>query len=222
MKPCALCLSYIQGGGTLEFDTTVHQPPSVIQDPAIALPRRCTTANILSRRHRASTHYFLGRTRSNLTTFPTCRTTLQTRFAVRHKSDPAPQKHFNQTGDPFYSKRTEPHRKENSAALSWGRKGRIGIWESNDATHLKSTTMYSCVNYPRGCRGRTNAAGTRCSTCVVCGEFPLPTLPARYDANMRSWKSLNLRRTSPSPFASQVQYKRPWMPERTSSTEKAE
>ncbi|KAL1956777.1 hypothetical protein VTO42DRAFT_6831 [Malbranchea cinnamomea] len=50
--------------------------------------------------------------------------------------------------------------------------------------------MYSCANYPRGCRGRVNIEGTKCSTCV----------------------SLNLRRPSAgsSPFSSTPAYRRPW------------
>ncbi|EKV12323.1 hypothetical protein PDIG_33210 [Penicillium digitatum PHI26] len=28
--------------------------------------------------------------------------------------------------------------------------------------------MYSCANYPRGCRGRVNRQGAKCSDCVVC------------------------------------------------------
>ncbi|KAL1974513.1 hypothetical protein VTN31DRAFT_4717 [Thermomyces dupontii] len=51
--------------------------------------------------------------------------------------------------------------------------------------------MYSCVNYPRGCRGRVNVEGTKCSDCI----------------------SLNLRRPSErrvaSPFAQNREYRRP-------------
>ncbi|KAJ5317637.1 hypothetical protein PENANT_c038G11095 [Penicillium antarcticum] len=47
--------------------------------------------------------------------------------------------------------------------------------------------MYSCANYPRGCRGRVNRQGSKCSDCV----------------------SLNLRRpASASPFAQPREYKR--------------
>lgn len=28
--------------------------------------------------------------------------------------------------------------------------------------------MYSCANYPRGCRGRVNTQGGKCADCVVC------------------------------------------------------
>ena len=28
--------------------------------------------------------------------------------------------------------------------------------------------MYSCANYPRGCRGRANVEGGKCADCVVC------------------------------------------------------
>ncbi|CDM35950.1 uncharacterized protein N7518_005536 [Penicillium psychrosexuale] len=45
--------------------------------------------------------------------------------------------------------------------------------------------MYSCANYPRGCRGRVNRQGAKCSDCV----------------------SLNLRRPA-SPFAQPREYKR--------------
>ncbi|KAJ5104809.1 hypothetical protein NUU61_002156 [Penicillium alfredii] len=47
--------------------------------------------------------------------------------------------------------------------------------------------MYSCANYPRGCRGRVNRQGAKCSDCVT----------------------LNLRRpASASPFAQPRDYKR--------------
>ncbi|KAL1967724.1 hypothetical protein VTN77DRAFT_2981 [Rasamsonia byssochlamydoides] len=50
--------------------------------------------------------------------------------------------------------------------------------------------MYSCANYPRGCRGRVNIPGGKCSDCVT----------------------LNLRRPSSlssSPFAQNREYRRP-------------
>src|SRR5690606_41859916 len=28
--------------------------------------------------------------------------------------------------------------------------------------------MYSCINQPRGCRGRVNTSGGRCESCRVC------------------------------------------------------
>ncbi|KAJ5145751.1 uncharacterized protein N7515_000315 [Penicillium bovifimosum] len=47
--------------------------------------------------------------------------------------------------------------------------------------------MYSCANYPRGCRGRVNSLNTKCSDCVA----------------------LNLRRPAfASPFAQPREYKR--------------
>ncbi|KAJ5223468.1 hypothetical protein N7468_008010 [Penicillium chermesinum] len=47
--------------------------------------------------------------------------------------------------------------------------------------------MYSCANYPRGCRGRTNREGTKCSDC----------------------RQLNLRRPgTASPFAQPHIFKR--------------
>ncbi|KAJ5688974.1 hypothetical protein N7462_003366 [Penicillium macrosclerotiorum] len=47
--------------------------------------------------------------------------------------------------------------------------------------------MFSCANYPRGCRGRANRDGEKCSDC----------------------KQLNLRRpSSASPFAQPRDYKR--------------
>ncbi|KAF7713015.1 Uncharacterized protein PECH_003839 [Penicillium ucsense] len=47
--------------------------------------------------------------------------------------------------------------------------------------------MFSCANYPRGCRGRVNRDGAKCSDCVT----------------------LNLRRpASASPFAQPRDYKR--------------
>ncbi|KAJ5113865.1 hypothetical protein N7456_002399 [Penicillium angulare] len=49
--------------------------------------------------------------------------------------------------------------------------------------------MYSCANYPRGCRGRVNKEGTKCSDC----------------------RQLNLRRPSSpssSPFAQPRNFKR--------------
>ncbi|BDD58635.1 hypothetical protein MPDQ_004705 [Monascus purpureus] len=47
--------------------------------------------------------------------------------------------------------------------------------------------MFSCVNYPRGCRGRVNIEGTKCADCVA----------------------LKLRRpSSPSPFAQPRDYRR--------------
>ncbi|KAH8433254.1 hypothetical protein N8T08_009999 [Aspergillus melleus] len=47
--------------------------------------------------------------------------------------------------------------------------------------------MYSCANYPRGCRGRVNIQGGKCPDCV----------------------QLKLRRpTSPSPFAQPRDYRR--------------
>ncbi|EZF23073.1 hypothetical protein H112_04176 [Trichophyton rubrum D6] len=57
--------------------------------------------------------------------------------------------------------------------------------------------MYSCVNYPRGCRGRVNIDGAKCATCVAS----------------------NLRRpASPSPFGSafrsQPAYRRAWLDEK--------
>jgi hypothetical protein len=30
------------------------------------------------------------------------------------------------------------------------------------------SAMYSCINYPRGCRGRVNVQGGKCADCVVC------------------------------------------------------
>ncbi|KGO77972.1 hypothetical protein PITC_025000 [Penicillium italicum] len=33
--------------------------------------------------------------------------------------------------------------------------------------------MYSCANYPRGCRGRVNRQGAKCSDCVVCDPLDL-------------------------------------------------
>ncbi|EEH17701.1 hypothetical protein PABG_00264 [Paracoccidioides brasiliensis Pb03] len=52
--------------------------------------------------------------------------------------------------------------------------------------------MYSCANYPRGCRGRVNTEGGRCADCVT--------------ANLR-------RPASPSPFSplrGQPNYRRAW------------
>ncbi|KAJ5919730.1 hypothetical protein N7454_009565 [Penicillium verhagenii] len=47
--------------------------------------------------------------------------------------------------------------------------------------------MFSCANYPRGCRGRVNKEGTKCSDC----------------------RQLNLRRPgSASPFAQPRNFKR--------------
>ncbi|KAL5356499.1 hypothetical protein BJX96DRAFT_171668 [Aspergillus floccosus] len=47
--------------------------------------------------------------------------------------------------------------------------------------------MFSCANYPRGCRGRANIEGGKCSDCV----------------------QLNLRRPRPaSPFAQPRDYRR--------------
>ncbi|RJE24085.1 hypothetical protein PHISCL_03574 [Aspergillus sclerotialis] len=48
--------------------------------------------------------------------------------------------------------------------------------------------MYSCANYPRGCRGRVNIQGGKCADCV----------------------SLKLRRpaSSVSPFAQPKDYRR--------------
>ncbi|KAJ5573538.1 uncharacterized protein N7459_007965 [Penicillium hispanicum] len=47
--------------------------------------------------------------------------------------------------------------------------------------------MYSCANYPRGCRGRVNQKGAKCADC----------------------KTLNLRRpASASPFAQPRTFKR--------------
>lgn len=35
-------------------------------------------------------------------------------------------------------------------------------------------TMYSCINYPRGCRGRVNDEGGKCTTCQVCSSSFFP------------------------------------------------
>lgn len=43
----------------------------------------------------------------------------------------------------------------------------IQIWPSCRST-TTTTTMYSCSNYPRGCRGRCNIQGGKCSDCTVC------------------------------------------------------
>ncbi|KAJ5381808.1 uncharacterized protein N7496_004236 [Penicillium cataractarum] len=57
--------------------------------------------------------------------------------------------------------------------------------------------MYSCANYPRGCRGRVNRQGAKCSDCVT----------------------LNLRRpASASPFAQPRDYKRTLPSERFSDS----
>ncbi|KAL1987207.1 hypothetical protein VTN96DRAFT_4539 [Rasamsonia emersonii] len=59
--------------------------------------------------------------------------------------------------------------------------------------------MYSCANYPRGCRGRVNVPGAKCSDCL----------------------SLNLRRPSSlsSPFAQNREYRRPIRTDRQSQGE---
>ncbi|EYE93048.1 uncharacterized protein ASPGLDRAFT_123265 [Aspergillus glaucus CBS 516.65] len=56
--------------------------------------------------------------------------------------------------------------------------------------------MYSCANYPRGCRGRVNIDGAKCADCV----------------------SLKLRRPSAfsSPFAQSRDYRRSLPSERDS------
>lgn len=36
-----------------------------------------------------------------------------------------------------------------------------------DTCHTNPSAMYSCANYPRGCRGRVNRQGAKCSDCVV-------------------------------------------------------
>ena len=38
-----------------------------------------------------------------------------------------------------------------------------------------STMMYSCVNYPRGCRGRVNVPGAKCADCMVSHSKPHPS-----------------------------------------------
>lgn len=43
----------------------------------------------------------------------------------------------------------------------------IQIWPSCRSTTTTTTTMYSCSNYPRGCRGRCNIQGGKCSDCTV-------------------------------------------------------
>jgi hypothetical protein len=39
---------------------------------------------------------------------------------------------------------------------------------------IPANNMYSCANYPRGCRGRSNTPGGRCGDCVVCSQSFLP------------------------------------------------
>lgn len=36
-----------------------------------------------------------------------------------------------------------------------------------NASHNNTTAMYSCANYPRGCRGRCNIQGGKCNDCTV-------------------------------------------------------
>ncbi len=41
--------------------------------------------------------------------------------------------------------------------------------QENQPTYLSTTLiMFSCANYPRGCRGRVNISGGKCPDCVVC------------------------------------------------------
>lgn len=41
------------------------------------------------------------------------------------------------------------------------------LYHNQNQDSLNHTTMFSCVNYERGCRGRCNASGARCDSCVT-------------------------------------------------------
>lgn len=87
----------------------------------------------------------------------------------------------------------------------------------NEAKKQNTTfTMYSCVNQPRGCRGRVNTFGGRCDSCRVSSRQALPgtslsflwgrlfLLLHRY---WRFFQQLNLRR--PSAFSTPKLYRKP-------------
>ncbi|KAF2454115.1 hypothetical protein BDY21DRAFT_257695, partial [Lineolata rhizophorae] len=70
--------------------------------------------------------------------------------------------------------------------------------------------MFSCVNYERGCRGRSNTINGRCDSCVALGlstrQSPaasssassLSSTPTAYSAMTSSFASLSqLQRSSP-------------------------
>jgi hypothetical protein len=44
---------------------------------------------------------------------------------------------------------------------------RLDISSTSASTIHPSDTMFSCANYERGCRGRCNANGSRCSDCIA-------------------------------------------------------
>lgn len=60
-----------------------------------------------------------------------------------------------------------------------------------------SINMYSCANYPRGCRGRSNTPGGRCGDCVVCSQSLLPNPNMIYTINVTSPNPYKLQLTSP-------------------------
>ncbi|KMU84787.1 hypothetical protein CIHG_02570 [Coccidioides immitis H538.4] len=48
--------------------------------------------------------------------------------------------------------------------------------------------MYSCVNYPRGCRGRVNVQGAKCSTCIA-SNLRRPGSSSPFSSALRSHKT---------------------------------
>ncbi|KAF3395725.1 hypothetical protein F1880_006732 [Penicillium rolfsii] len=80
--------------------------------------------------------------------------------------------------------------------------------------------MFSCANYPRGCRGRVNRQGAKCSDCVVCRERATVCTEETTQILTDSLRqTLNLRRpASASPFAQPRDYKRVLPSERLSDS----
>lgn len=67
-----------------------------------------------------------------------------------------------------------------------------------------SSTMYSCANYPRGCRGRVNRQGAKCSDCVVCAKWYLCLVYAKINERQRKTIQTNpipVSKLAPSSFA---------------------
>ncbi|KZZ86687.1 hypothetical protein AAP_06306 [Ascosphaera apis ARSEF 7405] len=53
--------------------------------------------------------------------------------------------------------------------------------------------MYSCANYPRGCRGRCNVPGGRCEDCKI-----------------QKLRRPGFQSPFASPFGHNARYERPW------------
>lgn len=69
-----------------------------------------------------------------------------------------------------------------------------------DSCHTNPSAMYSCANYPRGCRGRVNRQGAKCSDCVV----RFSTLPGSCESSSCDFRKFYWRLSHGSPNFSLV------------------